>query len=82
MTDRMPVDQGDTVRTRIRRRGSERWLEMRVTGFERDGSIACITADGATRCLMPSKLEVKTLGPRGGTIWLQAEPTTPERNTA
>ncbi len=34
-----------------------------------DGSITC-SAGGKMRSILPEKIEVKTKGPRGGTVWV------------
>jgi hypothetical protein len=58
---------GDRVRWRERAGG--RWREGRVTGRERDGSVSVRDGRGASRALRPERLEVRTAGPRGGTLW-------------
>jgi hypothetical protein len=64
---------GDRVRWRDRR--SSRWREGRVLGRERDGSVGVRDGRGASRALLPDRLEVRDRGPRGGVVW---EPV-PER---
>jgi hypothetical protein len=56
-------------RVRWRERASSRWREGRVTGRERDGSVAVRDGRGASRALRAERLEVRTAGPRGGTLW-------------
>jgi hypothetical protein len=63
----------DRVRWRDRR--SSRWREGRVVGRERDGSVGVRDDRGASRALLPERLEVRGRGPRGGVVW---EPV-PER---
>ena len=58
---------GDRVRWRDRPGG--RWREGRVVGRERDGSVAVRDGRGASRALRHERLEVRTEGPRGGTVW-------------
>jgi hypothetical protein len=62
-------------RVRFRRRGSERWQEGVVERRERDGSIGIRDRDGASRAIPMERLEVRTVGRRGGRGW---EPV-PER---
>lgn len=56
-------------RVRFRRRGSQRWIEGVVSGRERDGSVALTDARGASRSIAIEHLEIRTTGPRGGTVW-------------
>ncbi|MDD9371009.1 MAG: hypothetical protein PV358_12900 [Acidimicrobiales bacterium] len=58
---------GDRVRWRDRR--SSRWREGRVLGRERDGSVGVRDGRGASRALLPDRLEVRDRGPRGGVVW-------------
>jgi hypothetical protein len=62
---------GDRVRWRDRE--GARWREGRVVGRERDGSVGVRDDRGASRALRPGRLEVRSRGPRGGTVW---EPVT------
>jgi hypothetical protein len=58
---------GDVVR--FRRRDSERWKEATVARRERDGSLGLHDGKGASRSLSLDLIEVRTTGPRGGTVW-------------
>lgn len=58
---------GDRVRWRPR--PDARWVEGRVTGRERDGSVAVQDGHGRARALRTGRLEVETTGPRGARTW-------------
>ena len=57
-------------RVRWRERAGARWSEGRVVGRERDGSVGVRDdGHGASRALVPERLEVRVPGPRGGRGW-------------
>jgi hypothetical protein len=56
-------------RVRFRRREGGRWREGVVSGIHKDGSIALHDGDGRARAISPERLEVRTTGSRGATIW-------------
>ncbi|WP_334144728.1 hypothetical protein [Rhabdothermincola sp.] len=56
-------------RVRFRRRADERWKEAVVVRRERDGSVGLRDAKGAARAITIERLQVRTTGPRGGTVW-------------
>jgi hypothetical protein len=56
-------------RVRFRRRESERWKEGVVVRREKDGSIGLRDGRGAARAVPLERLEVRTVGPRGGIVW-------------
>ena len=56
-------------RVRWQRRDRAHWAEGRVTGRERDGSIAVRDAQGRARAFVIERLEVRAVGPRGGPGW-------------
>lgn len=58
---------GDTVR--FRRRDDERWKEAVVVRRERDGSIGLRDVNGAARAIALEHVQVRAVGPRGGTVW-------------
>jgi hypothetical protein len=58
---------GDRVRYRKKDGGA--WQEARVERRERDGSIGVRDANGAARAIPIDRLEVRTTGRRGGTVW-------------
>lgn len=58
---------GDRVRFRRAEGGS--WWEGRVEQRERDGSIGVRDERGALRALPIERLQVRTAGKRGGTVW-------------
>ena len=60
-------------RVRWRRQDGGAWKEGVVERRERDGSIGVRDGRGAARALTLELLEVRTTGPRGGTVW---EPVT------
>jgi hypothetical protein len=62
---------GDVVRYRRREGGT--WHEAVVERRERDGSIGVRDERGAARALLVERLQVRTTGARGGTVW---EPVT------
>lgn len=66
---------GDRVRYRQREGGA--WREARVERRERDGSIGVRDERGAARALPIDRLQVRTRGKRGGTVW---EPVTERAN--
>lgn len=59
--------EGDRVRWRAKPGG--RWLEGRVVGRERDGSVGVRDGNGASRAITADRLEVRARGPRGGVVW-------------
>jgi hypothetical protein len=59
---------GDAVR--FRRNDGERWREATVVNREKDGSVGVRDAKGAARAIPVDRLEVRTTGPRGGTVWV------------
>lgn len=65
--DRLALRPGDRVR--FQRTPGGRWNEATVVGLERDGSVALRDAKGAARAIVASRLEVRTKGPRGASIW-------------
>jgi len=65
--DALGISVGDRVRWR--RRAGGRWREGTVTRRERDGSVGIRDEKGASRALHPERLEVRSRGPRGGTVW-------------
>ncbi|MCX7619893.1 MAG: hypothetical protein N2037_03485 [Acidimicrobiales bacterium] len=58
---------GDQVR--FRRGPKERWKIGTVVRRERDGSVGLTDLKGAARAIPISLIEVRTTGPRGGTVW-------------
>ena len=58
---------GEAVR--FRRRPGGRWHEGRVTGLEKDGSLAVSDEKGAARALPFDVVEVRIVGPRGAKSW-------------
>jgi len=60
---------GDRVRFRRTEGGS--WREAKVERRERDGSIGVRDGRGASRAIPLERLQVRTQGPRGGTVWEQ-----------
>jgi hypothetical protein len=58
---------GDRVRWHRTTGGS--WQEAVVERRERDGSIGVRDQRGAARAIPLERLEVRTTGPRGGTVW-------------
>ena len=58
---------GDRVRYRRREGGS--WEEAKVERRERDGSVGVRDTKGAARAIPIDRLELRTTGPRGGSVW-------------
>ena len=58
-------------RVRFRRTGGGSWQEAKVERRERDGSVGVRDGRGASRAIPLERLEVRTHGPRGGTLWEQ-----------
>ena len=58
---------GDRVRFRQRDGGA--WREATVERRERDGSVGLRDERGAARALPLDRLQVRTTGRRGGTVW-------------
>jgi hypothetical protein len=56
-------------RVRYRRNEGGRWHEATVERRERDGSVGVRDERGAARALPLERLEVRTQGPRGATVW-------------
>jgi hypothetical protein len=56
-------------RVRFRRRSEGRWQEGTVARRERDGSIGVTDNKGAARAIPIEFIEVRCLGPRGGSGW-------------
>jgi hypothetical protein len=56
-------------RVRFRRAEGGTWREATVERRERDGSIGVRDDRGALRALPLERLEVRGVGPRGGTVW-------------
>lgn len=60
---------GEGDRIRFRRRDGERWKDGTVARREADGSLGVRDSKGALRALPLDLVEVRTVGPRGGTVW-------------
>jgi hypothetical protein len=58
---------GDRVRFRQREGGA--WKEAKVERRERDGSVGVRDERGAARAIPLERLQVRTTGKRGGTVW-------------
>ena len=58
---------GDRVRFRQRDGGA--WKEATVERRERDGSVGVRDERGAARAIAVERLQVRTTGKRGGTVW-------------
>lgn len=58
---------GDVVR--FRRSAAERWKQATVLRREKDGSVGLADARGASRAIAIDAIEVRGVGPRGGTVW-------------
>ncbi len=56
-------------RVRFRRREGDRWREGVAERREKDGSVGIRDAKGASRAILPDRIEVKDKGPRGGVVW-------------
>jgi hypothetical protein len=67
------LEVGEQVR--FRRRDSEHWKDGTVVRREADGSLGVRDTKGALRALPLDRVEARTVGPRGGTVW----ETVPER---
>ena len=63
---RLGLAEGDRVRFR---RSTGGWSEATVERRERDGSVRLRDAKGAARAIPVERLEVRTVGPRGGHRW-------------
>lgn len=61
---------GDRVRFRRREGGS--WKEATVERRERDGSVGVRDERGAARAITLERLQVRTTGKRGGSVWVPA----------
>lgn len=46
-------------KVRWRPTGRQVWVEARVTGVEKDGSVGCVDADGRARAVLAARLEVE-----------------------
>jgi hypothetical protein len=68
-TDLVAVGLRPGDRVRYRRKEGGRWHEATVERRERDGSIGVRDERGAARALALERLEVRTTGPRGATMW-------------
>lgn len=58
---------GEAVR--FRRRDGQHWHDGKVSGLEKDGSLAVTDEKGAARALPFDLVEVKRTGPRGASVW-------------
>ncbi len=56
-------------RVRFRRLERSAWKEAKVERRERDGSIGVRDDRGAARAIPLDRLQVRTTGPRGGSVW-------------
>ncbi len=56
-------------RVRFRRSDGGAWKEAKVERRERDGSVGIRDERGAARAIPPDRLQVRTTGPRGGSVW-------------
>jgi hypothetical protein len=56
-------------RVRFRKVAGGRWQEAVVAGREKDGSVTLHDAKGATRSIIPERLEVRSSGARGAVTW-------------
>jgi hypothetical protein len=61
------LSPGEQVR--FRRDASSRWQEAHVTRRERDGSVGLTDRRGAARAMPVEHIEVRVIGPRGGSCW-------------
>jgi hypothetical protein len=52
--------------------GSTSKVEGRPMSVNHDGSIACVSG-GRLRSIRPEVIEVKKMGPRGGTKWVRLQ---------
>lgn len=58
-------------KVRWRPTGRQVWVEARVTGAERDGSVGCVDADGRARAVVADRLQVeRRTGRAGGRRWV------------
>ena len=53
--------------------GNSAKIEGKPLSVGTDGSITC-SAGGRLRAVLPEKIEVKTIGPRGGRVWAPLVP--------
>ncbi|MEO6317703.1 MAG: hypothetical protein ABIP36_02865 [Acidimicrobiales bacterium] len=56
-------------RVRFRRLDGGAWKEAKVERRERDGSVGIRDERGAARAIPLDRLQVRTTGPRGGSVW-------------
>jgi hypothetical protein len=56
-------------RVRFRQREGAMWKEAVVERRERDGSVGVRDERGAARAIPLERLQVRTTGKRGGTVW-------------
>lgn len=66
--DDLNLRAGDRVR--FQRTSGSAWLEAKVVGVERDGSVALRDAKGAARSIAPHRLEVQVRSRRGALSWV------------
>jgi len=74
---RSPIDDGLTqlgleIGQLVRYRGAsdKRFHEGVVLRRERDGSVGLRDERGRARAIAPEAIEVRTVGPRGGELWV------------
>src|SRR5690348_2415035 len=65
--DELGLREGEQIR--FRRADRKRWQAGTVRRVEADGSIGVVDADGASRSVPPSAIEVKRPGRRGAAGW-------------
>lgn len=57
------------TQVKFRRRDGGDWLQGKVKGDYKDGSISIVDRDGRWCSIMPEKVMKATKGPRGGRSW-------------
>lgn len=60
---------------RFRARPAGRWIEGRVIGVNTDDSVVIADPDRGSRSIRADMIQHQQRGPRGGTVWVQLEPT-------
>lgn len=74
--DELGLQPGLKVKYRVRE--DDNWKIGTLRGDSKDGSLAIIDKDGRWRSIMPDKILIQKLGPRGGKSWTKLNDSTVE----
>lgn len=79
----MALNDANPIDCRFRRSPGARWSAAWFKSRTDNGDVNLVTErEGASRTMLPSKVEFRTIGPKKGVVWVSAEeverPMSPE----